>query len=152
MSHCVIGLSLSEKKPITIRKHADMFCWYYQTSLVIQYLWSTVPSSHNLGCLGRHLVDKRKYAGNMAQFALLALHLTVSIIPLVGVCSLCSALTWPVGSFLLAAAWFGDDPEETCCDFPGVRRPCGSNVAKKFLEGVVAVVTTRWLDTKSLEK
>lgn len=39
-----------------------------------------------------------------------------------------------------------------CIGFPGVRLPCGRNVEKKFLVGVVAVLTARWLVTKSLQR
>ncbi|TNN38399.1 hypothetical protein EYF80_051440 [Liparis tanakae] len=50
------------------------------------------------------------------------------------------------GSFRPAAAWPGEEEPGGNGSFPGVRR----NVEKKFLEGVVAVLTGRWLDTKSL--
>lgn len=39
-----------------------------------------------------------------------------------------------------------------CIGFPGARLPCGRNVEKKFLVGVVAVLTARWLVTKSLQR
>lgn len=54
------------------------------------------------------------------------------------------------GSFLPTDNWLGEDPLVTWGAFVGVRLPCGRNVEKKFLEGVVAVLTARWLVTKSL--
>lgn len=48
-----------------------------------------------------------------------------------------------VGSFLPTTAWLGDEPQFICCVFPGVRRPCVRNVEKKFLDGVVVIVTVR---------
>lgn len=63
----------------------------------------------------------------------------------------CLALTGLVGgSFLPTANWLGEDPLVNGGVFAGVRLPCGRNVEKKFLEGVVAVLTARWLVTKSL--
>lgn len=56
------------------------------------------------------------------------------------------------GSFLPTATWLGEDPLVSWVVFAGVRLPCGRNVEKKFLEGVVAVLTARWLVTKSLNR
>lgn len=63
----------------------------------------------------------------------------------------CHSLTGMVGgSFLPTATWPGEVPAVIWGGFTGVRLPCGRNVEKKFLDGVVPVLTARWLDTKSL--
>lgn len=50
-------------------------------------------------------------------------------------------LSW--GSFLPPACWLGEELVGSAGGLAGVRRVCGRNVEKKFLEGGVATLTAR---------
>lgn len=54
------------------------------------------------------------------------------------------------GSFFPPACWLAKELVGSRGGLAGVRRVCGRNVEKKFLEGGVATLTGRWLVTRSL--